>query len=102
MTSSKRFPASGAALLIIDVQEKLLPVTLGAGAGVVANARRLIRAARLLEIPVLATEQYPKGLGPTVAPLAELLPDRRPKTVFQAADAAGLMKAETDSSALLQ
>lgn len=97
MTSSKRFPASGAALLIIDVQEKLLPATLGEGAGVVANARRLIRAARLLQIPVLATEQYPKGLGPTVVALAELLPDRRPKTSFQAADAAGLMKAETES-----
>ncbi len=97
MTSSKRFPARGAALLVVDVQEKLLPATPGEGEKVVINARRLIRAARLLDIPVLATEQYPKGLGPTVAVLAELLPDRRPKTSFQAADAAGLMKAEPDS-----
>ena len=42
-----------------------------AGAAVVANARRLLEAARMLDIPVIVTEQNAKGLGPT---LPELLP----------------------------
>src|SRR5262249_8474723 len=48
----------------------------------VANSVRLVRAAKALTVPVWATEQYPKGLGSTVAELAELLPDRPDKTAF--------------------
>src|SRR5262249_61801345 len=48
----------------------------------VANSVRLVRAAKALTVPVWATEQYPKGLGSTVAELAELLPDRPDKTTF--------------------
>jgi nicotinamidase-related amidase len=93
MIPAKRFPATGAALLVVDVQEKLLPATGAGGERVVANAGKLIRAARLLDIPILATEQYPKGLGPTVPAITGLLPIRHPKTVFHAADAAGLSEA---------
>jgi hypothetical protein len=42
----------------------------------------LIDAARLLDLPVQATEQYPKGLGPTVPDLARRLPQRPDKTAF--------------------
>jgi len=64
-----------ALLMVIDVQEKLsAAMPKAALAELERNAAVLIRAARRLEIPVIATEQYPKGLGPTVASLRELLP----------------------------
>ena len=64
-----------ALLMVIDVQEKLAAAMPKAPlAELERNAAVLIRAARRLEIPVIATEQYPKGLGPTVASLRELLP----------------------------
>ncbi len=59
-------------LIIIDVQEKLLPVIHGADA-MVRNLERLIRGFHLLDIPVVVTEQYAKGLGPTVPELAATL-----------------------------
>jgi nicotinamidase-related amidase len=69
------------ALLVIDVQEKLVPLIHGAQA-IVQSISFLIDAAKVLDIPVLATEQYPKGLGPTVAPLAQKLPHRPDKVAF--------------------
>src|SRR5205823_1917047 len=64
-----------ALLLVIDVQERLATaMPPGALAALEKNAAVLIRAARRMEIPVVATVQYPKGLGPTVAPLRDLLP----------------------------
>jgi len=69
------------ALLVIDVQDKLLPLIPGQAA-LVRNIAFLIDAARLLQIPVTATEQYPKGLGPTTAELAKRLPERLQKTAF--------------------
>lgn len=59
-------------LLHVDLQERLMPVISG-GAEAVANAVWLTRIARRLNVPVGATVQYPQGLGPTVAALAELL-----------------------------
>jgi nicotinamidase-related amidase len=59
-------------LLIIDVQEKFLPA-MSDSERVVERCVRLVRAARALEIPVTFSEQYPSGLGPTVAPLREAL-----------------------------
>lgn len=54
------------ALLVIDVQEKLMPVMQDAPQ-VFANVNRLIKGAEALQIPVIITEQYPKGLGNTCA-----------------------------------
>ena len=51
-------------LLIIDIQEKLMPVVQDAEQ-VFANANRLLKGAGVLDIPILVTEQYPKGLGNT-------------------------------------
>ena len=59
-------------MLIIDVQDRLAPATHDSES-TVANCVRLVRAARRLDIPLLATEHYPKGLGPTVKPLAALI-----------------------------
>ncbi|MGZ6123447.1 MAG: isochorismatase family protein [Myxococcales bacterium] len=66
---------ANALLLVVDVQERLCTaMPQGPLAELEKNARVLIRAARRLDIPVVATEQYPKGLGPTLASLRELLP----------------------------
>ncbi|MCA1684604.1 MAG: isochorismatase family protein [Planctomycetia bacterium] len=81
MTLTERLTAPHGALLVVDLQEKLLAAIEGREA-VVANAVRLVRAARLLAMPVGSTEQYPKGLGPSVNDLAELVPERWPKTTF--------------------
>jgi nicotinamidase-related amidase len=66
---------SRAAVLVVDVQDRLTPAmppeTL---ARVVKYARALVEAGKTLGLPVLATEQYPKGLGRTVPELRELLP----------------------------
>ncbi|MEO1192496.1 MAG: isochorismatase family protein [Pseudomonadota bacterium] len=59
-------------LLLVDFQERLAPA-IHEGAAAVAEAERLVKIARLLDVPCLATEQYPAGLGPTVAPLKALL-----------------------------
>jgi nicotinamidase-related amidase len=64
-----------AAVLIIDVQGRLTPsMPPEALARVVKYGRALIGTARELGLPVLATEQYPKGLGATIPELAEALP----------------------------
>ena len=89
MTGFDRLTSEGAALLIVDVQEKLLRAIDGRER-IVANAVRLVRAARILGIPVFATEQYPRGLGPTVDELAALIPDRPAKTAFHCLRAPGL------------
>ena len=68
-------------LLVVDVQEKLVPAIHGASR-MIWNIRRLIDAAQLLGVPCLATEQYPEGLGPTVHDLAQRLPDRPTKQRF--------------------
>jgi isochorismate hydrolase len=59
-------------LLIIDVQERFRTVQSGFER-MLAAVVRLAEAARLLEIPILVTEQYPKGLGPTVQELRNVL-----------------------------
>lgn len=56
-----------AAVLVIDIQERLHPAMEEALRGQVeANVPRLLSAASAFGVPVLATEQYPKGLGPTL------------------------------------
>ncbi|MBS0241155.1 MAG: hydrolase [Proteobacteria bacterium] len=65
-------------LLVIDVQEKLAPHIAGTGA-VTANCLRLIACARRLGVPVTITEQYPKGLGPTVQSLVEAAGNETPR-----------------------
>lgn len=63
-----RLTRDNTVLVVIDVQEKLMPVIDRADA-VLRNIDRLVRGAHLLGIPVLLTEQYVKGLGPTVEQL---------------------------------
>jgi nicotinamidase-related amidase len=86
-----------AVLLLIDLQERLMPAV-GDSETVIARAVRLAEAARLLDVPVVATEQYPAGLGPTVAPLAAYPSAVLAKTAFSATSDPGfpaLLPAET-------
>jgi nicotinamidase-related amidase len=81
MAHATQMSAADTGLLVIDVQEKLLPLIPDAGT-VVRNSAFLIDAARILGMTVQATEQYPRGLGATVAELAQRLPHRPDKTAF--------------------
>jgi nicotinamidase-related amidase len=60
-------------LLVVDVQERLLPA-IDDWQRLLDNVIWLVRVAQLLKVPVLASEQYPKGLGHTHADLRALLP----------------------------
>lgn len=64
--------AEHCALLVVDIQEKLLPPIFN-NEQLVKNSQLLIRLAKILSIPVMATTQYKKGLGTTVPELASLL-----------------------------
>lgn len=66
---------------VVDIQERLI-AAIPAARGVLTRALRLARAARLLDVRTVLTEQYPKGLGPTPPDLASLLPPALPKTAF--------------------
>ena len=79
-------------LVMVDLQARLLPVIDG-GERVVRNGAILLQAARILAVPVLATEQYPKGLGPTDPELAALVPGFAPieKLSFSCTGDAGFM-----------
>ena len=84
-------------LLIIDIQERLAAaMPKDVLKKVVHQNRILIEAAGLLEIPVLRTEQYPKGLGPTDARLLEVLPAQHSafeKTCFSSCGATAFEEA---------
>jgi nicotinamidase-related amidase len=71
-------------LLLVDLQERLVPA-LHEGDVVVQRTRRCAEAARLLDVPVRATEQHPAGLGPTVGALRGLADGVLAKTSFSAA-----------------
>jgi nicotinamidase-related amidase len=79
---------SRAALAVIDVQEAFRPAVLDFER-VAANVAVLIQGARILEMPVVVTEQYPTGLGETVPEVAEHLEGVEPieKLCFSAVDA---------------
>jgi nicotinamidase-related amidase len=73
------------ALLVVDVQEKLLPLIPGSPQ-LVWNIRRLLDGAAALGVGTLATEQYPQGLGPTTAELAQRLANIPAKLAFSCAE----------------
>ena len=76
MTNPKlKLDRTKAAVLVVDVQSRLAPaMPAEALARVVKYARALVGMATELGLPVLATEQYPKGLGETVPEIREVLP----------------------------
>jgi len=90
MSSAGRLERDRAALVVVDVQEGFRPVIDGFD-DVARQTAVLVQAARVLDLPVVVTEQYPKGLGPTIPEVAEHLDgvERHPKTVFSAPQAEG-------------
>jgi len=66
--------ADRCALLVIDIQEKLLP-PIFQKEQLIKNSQLLIRLAGILKIPALVSTQYAKGLGNTVPEIASLLPE---------------------------
>lgn len=80
-----------AALIVVDVQEAFAKAVESFD-DVVAQTAILVQGAKTLGIPVVVTEQYPRGLGDTVEPVRDALGEatpRLPKTVFSAARADG-------------
>jgi nicotinamidase-related amidase len=86
MSESQRLPRSpelmnrdDTALVVVDVQEKLMPLIAG-HKRIVWNIGRLLDGAQMLNVPAVATEQYPKGLGHTlpelVAKIETAIPDK--------------------------
>lgn len=88
--------ADDSCLIVIDMQERLVPA-MQAPARTIRNARVLITAAEALGVPVLLTEQYPQGLGPTVPELARAASGARaailPKMHFSCMEDAGFAAA---------
>ena len=75
-------------LVVIDVQEAYRGITVEPER-MLRGVRRLIEAAKLVGVPILATEQYPRGLGHTVPELAAYPSATLAKTAFSAAAAPG-------------
>jgi len=86
--------ASRSQLFIIDVQERLAATMDDEVlAALVRNTNILLEAATALDVPVLRSEQYPKGLGPTLPAIRDKLPpgqQAQEKTCFSACGAAGM------------
>ncbi|MBF0487028.1 MAG: hydrolase [Nitrospirae bacterium] len=85
MVSRHRLTAVDSAILIVDIQERLAAV-MPERDTLIKNTLHMIELAKLLHIPIILTEQYPKGLGRTVAGIRDALPEYKPieKTAFSA------------------
>ena len=66
--------AADSALIVIDVQERLVPV-MQAPARTIQNAKLLLHAAQINGVPAILTEQYPRGLGPTLSDIKKAAGD---------------------------
>ena len=63
------FSRKNALLLVVDMQERILP-QINDSANLTKNAIILIQCCKIINLPVLVTEQYPEGIGPTAAALS--------------------------------
>ena len=101
MRHENTLDASRTALVVIDVQESFRPHIEGF-AKLATRVARVAHAARLLGVPVIVTEQYPKGLGRTAAEVRAALPeDFEPveKTAFSSCGAGGFVSRLEESGA---
>jgi nicotinamidase-related amidase len=74
---SEMLEKDGSALLLIDVQDRLFP-HIHESQSMLVRIDLLLSAANLMKIPVLATEQYPKGLGKTISKISQAHPNLQP------------------------
>ena len=86
--------AENTVLLLIDFQEKLFPV-MHDKEKLLRNVVKLVKGIKVLEIPIILTEQYPRGLGPTIPEIKELIPEIKPieKVCFSCCDEASFGEA---------
>ena len=91
---SHRLTRARAGLVVVDIQERLVPAIFEKDR-VVQNALRLVQGAAILQVPIFATEQYRKGLGLTVPEVAAAIPGFAPmeKLAFSACGASGFVAA---------
>ncbi len=90
--------AAQAVLVVVDMQVKLLPA-IHEQDRVLRECRRLVEGAKLLDVPVLWTEQNPRGLGPTDPSLAAALPrEALAKMTFSCLGDAGFRRRLADLS----
>ncbi len=94
MTIPKALNTESTVLLLIDFQERLFPV-MNEKEKLLRQVTKLIQGAKVLEIPIILTEQYPKGLGPTIPEIKALIPDIKPveKVCFNCCDEEAFNKA---------
>ncbi len=64
-------------LLLIDVQEKLVPFIFNKD-NFIHRCEWLLKLAGKMQVPILVSEQYPKGLGPTIQTLNSCIPEKKP------------------------
>ncbi len=85
--------ADNTLLVLIDFQERLFPV-MHDKEKLLRNVLKLIEGVEVLEIPVVLTEQYPRGLGTTLPEIKKLLPDVKPieKVCFNCCDEVAFCK----------
>ncbi len=85
-------------VILVDVQGKLAQMV-HESKTVISNIARLIEGAKILELPIIWMEQYPKGLGKTVDEISSLLADYKPieKFTFSGYADANVRKAIVDS-----
>lgn len=83
------------ALLLVDFQVRLMPA-IEDDARLIANAKRLLDAAQLFDIPVMLTEQNADGLGPTVPELRSTFGSTAAKMTFDATRMSGFVAALPD------
>ncbi len=89
--SSELMSRNDSALLVVDVQEKLIPL-IKDHQQLVWNAGRLLDGAKVLGIPARACEQYPAKLGPTVEKLNQRLEEISAKLTFSCAECVELFQ----------
>lgn len=65
-----RLEVSKSIALVVDIQERLFPF-IHENEALAARCALLIRGLRILEVPIVVTEQYTKGLGKTIGPISE-------------------------------
>lgn len=96
---SETLKVESTALLIIDIQERILPV-IRKYERVIENSLKLIKGFKIMGLPIFYTEQYPKGLGPTTPELLEELEGNEAiqKMSFSCAGAGDLFKNLTDKN----
>lgn len=88
MRNNQKLSRQHVGLLVIDVQEKLFPLVENS-CHVMQAIQKAVQGFQILGLPIFVTEQYPRGLGPTVAPLKGMLGEHQQyyvKTTFSCLD----------------